>query len=223
MRKLKITVAILVVLFACQAVFATFVPVQKAGSDVTRPLAAACDALQNLAERTDDPVAFYQKIASGSDEEIARIAEKFSLNNGYRSATTEEDLALIFPRGVEKTDDVNAFRRAAIHLAVYTARNGNLHAKEAISEAEEFFNIVGYGFAARLVDGKKIEFRFVDIYSDSELQAIAAKLCETLSNAASFEIPRFGEIDIYIDGISEFGFKAFVSAAQGLMYSLIYG
>ena len=67
MRKLKITVAILVVLFACQAVFAAFVPVQKADPAVTDQLARYCDILQVLGQTQKDPVGFYKEMAAGPD------------------------------------------------------------------------------------------------------------------------------------------------------------
>ena len=54
MRKLKITVAILVVLFACQAVFAAFVPVKAADPAVTGKLAKYCDKLKVAGSYTSE-------------------------------------------------------------------------------------------------------------------------------------------------------------------------
>lgn len=219
MRKLKITIAILVVLFAGQAAFAAYVPVDKADSDVTAQLGAACDVLQGLALRTDDPVGFYTEAASASDEEISVIATLFGLNAGYRSVTTLDDLSKLFPRGVEATDTLNAFRRAAIHLAAYTARNGHLQDTATIAEAEERFNLFGYAFVARLVDGDTIQFKYIDIYSEEEVQLMAMMLATFVQNANDVLLPKAGEIDICTTGISEFGFRLFAREAEALFYS----
>ena len=219
MRKLKIVVAVLVVLFACQAAFAGFVPVQKADPAVTRPLARFCDILQSKGLAQKNPVAFYMEMAGSSDEAIAAIiADKGA--KAYESATTLEQLAQVFPRGVEATDDINAFRRAALHLAIYTANNGHLQSSAKIDAAEASFEIVGYKYLVRLV-GKTIKFDFIDIYSEAELRAIADKLASDVP-AVGVSFPEYGEIDIETTGITEFGFRQFVAKARSLMYSLIY-
>ena len=219
MRKLKITVAVLVVLFACQAVFAGFVPVQKADPAVTGQLAKYCDILQGYGLKQKDPVAFYLEMAASSDEAIGKIIS--TIGPGYQSVTTLDELALVFPRGVEATSEANAFRRAAVHLAAYIANNGHMHGYATIKEAETSFQIVGYKYVLRLAEGK-IKFDFIDIYSDAELRDIAAKLAEVLPGAGEISFPEYGEIDIATTGITEFGFRLFAAYARNLMYSLIY-
>lgn len=222
MRKLRISVAILVVLFACQAVFAGFVPVQKADPAVTAELAVYCDALQTAGLEAADPVGFYKEMALIPEETFKLLIPFLGEGSGYKSVTTMDELALIFPRGVEETDSVNAFRRAAIHLAAYTARNGNLHSTETIKEAEKSFKVVGYGFVGKLVEGKTIQFKFVDIYSDVELAMIGAALAMNVQGIQDVAIPRSGEIDFSTSGITEFGFDAFMAYAESLMYRYFY-
>jgi len=220
MRKLKIAVAILVVLFACQAVFADFVPAQKADPAVTDQLARACDVLQVMALTQDDPVAFYMSMATGDDLTIAVI---LAINPplGYEPVTTADELALIFPRGVEATDEINAFRRAAVHLAAYTASKGPLFDTALIQKAEASFQIVGYPYLVRL-EGNTVMFDFIDIYSQEELESIAAWLSLYLPGVSAVTFPEYGEIDIVTEGITEFGFRQFVAFARSLMYTLIY-
>ncbi|MBQ3696729.1 MAG: hypothetical protein II883_02285 [Spirochaetales bacterium] len=222
MRKLKITVAILVVLFACQAVFAAFVPVQKADPAVTDQLARYCDILQVLGQTQKDPVGFYKEMAAGPDEALGLIIALYALpQSGYESVTTMDDLAKVFPRGVEPTDEINAFKRAAIHLAAYTARNGRLNDTALIQEAKASFEIVGYKFMVTLEDNT-IKFDFIDIYSEDELKMIGAMLSLAVTDAGDVTFPEYGEIDIATKGVTSFGFDYFVAYARSLMYSSIY-
>lgn len=220
MRKLKIAVAILVVLFACQAVFADFVPAQKADPAVTNQLARACDVLQTMALTQDDPVAFYMSAATADDATIGVILAIYP-PLGYEPVTTTEELAKIFPRGVEATDAINAVRRAAIHLAAYNVSKGPLFDTALIQKAEASFQIVGYKYLVRL-EGNTIMFDFIDIYSKEELEAIAALLSAFLPGVSAVTFPEYGEIDIVTEGITEFGFRQFVANARSLMYTLIY-
>ena len=219
MRKLKITVVLLVMFLVCQAAFAAYLPVDKADKEVTDQLATACDVLQSMALRTDDPVGFYKEVAGASDEDVVVLAILFGLSDGYRSVTTLDDLAKLFPRGVEATDYVNAFRRAAIHLAAYTARNGALQDTKPIAEAQESFNLFGYDFVVNLVGGDTIQFKYIDIYSAEEAQILAVMLAAIAPNAYDVLLPKAGEIDICTSGISEFGFTVFAREAESLMYS----
>ena len=218
MRKLKITVAVLVVLFACQAVFAGFVPVQKADSAVTARLAEYCDILRNLGSKQKNPVAFFYGLASGSDEAIGKYIAG-SGSPGYESVTTMDELALIFPRGVEESSEADAFRRAALHLAVYASRYGMDTA--LIQEAKADFRIVGYKYLVT-VEGNKVKFDFIDIYSDAELKDIAKRLAAFVPGVVAISFPEYGEIDITTTGITDFGFRLFVAKARSLMYSLIF-
>lgn len=224
MRKLKITVAILVVLFVCQAAFAAFVPVQKADPAVTDQLARYCDILQLLGESQKDPVEFYKEFAAAPDEALQMILLLYALpEDGYRSVTTMDDLARIFPRGVEPTDYVSAFRRAAIHLAAYTARNGRLHDTAVINEAQAEFDIVGYKYLLTL-EGNTVKFNFIDIYSEEELAVISSMLGMCVSGAEfeGISSPRYGEIDITTSGMTQFGFDYLTAYARCLMYVMIY-
>lgn len=222
MRKLKITVAILVVLFACQAVFAAFVPVQKADPAVTDQLARYCDVLLLLSETQDDPVNFFKEMAAGPDEALELIILLYGMPTlGYESVTTTEDLAKIFPRGVEATDEISAFRRAAIHLAAYTARNGRLEDDALIDEGKASFEIVGYKFLVTYEDST-MKFDFIDIYSEDDLKAIGYYLRAAAHAGEEILFPEYGEIDIVTSGITEFGFRQLAAFARSLMYSLIY-
>ena len=218
MRKLKITVAVLVVLFACQAVFAGFVPVQKADPAVTARLAEYCDILRNLGSKQKNPVAFFYGLASGSDEAIGKYIAG-SGSPGYESVTTMDELALIFPRGVEESSEADAFRRAALHLAVYASRYGMDTA--LIQEAKADFRIVGYKYLVT-VEGNKVKFDFIDIYSEDDLKAIGYYLRAAAHAGEEILFPEYGEIDIVTSGITEFGFRQLAAFARSLMYSLIY-
>ncbi len=222
MRKLKITVAILVVLFACQAVFAAFVPVQKADPAVTDQLARYCDVLLLLSETQDDPVNFFKEMAAGPDEALELIILLYGMPTlGYESVTTMEDLAKIFPRGVEATDEVSAFKRAAIHLAAYTARNGRLEDDTLIDEGKASFEIVGYKFLVTYEDST-MKFDFIDIYSEEELDLYAGLLTLCVPLAEDVTRPGYGEIDIAAPKVTRFGFDYFVAFARSLMYTSIY-
>lgn len=222
MRKLKITVAILVVLFACQAVFAGFVPVQKADSAVTDQLRRFCDILQNIGLQQEDPVAFYKDVAGSSDDAIRKIVQATYTPLGYESVTTIDELALIFPRGIEETvNPFDTFRRAAIHLASYTAKNGHMHDTALIEKAEATFSIVGYKYLLRFEDNT-IKFDFIDIYSEDDLKAIGYYLRAAAHAGEEILFPEYGEIDIVTSGITEFGFRQLAAFARSLMYSLIY-
>lgn len=224
MRKLKIAVAILVVLFACQAAFAAFVPVQKADPAVTDKLARYCDILLLLSETQDDPVGFFKEIAAGPEDGLEMILLLYSMPTlGYESVTTTEDLAKVFPRGVEATDDISAFRRAAIHLAAYTARNGRLEDNSKIDEGKASFEIVGYKYLVTYEDGK-MKFDFIDIFSELELGVYGGMLalCVPFAELDSITYPEYGEIDIAAPEITRFGFDYFVAYARSLMYTTIY-
>ncbi|MBR6085741.1 MAG: hypothetical protein IKP61_09055, partial [Spirochaetales bacterium] len=83
MRKLKITVALLVMLLVCHAVFAAFVPVEKADKALVSLLGTYCDALQNLAERSDKPVEALMQLANLSDESVAEVLELYAADGSH--------------------------------------------------------------------------------------------------------------------------------------------
>ena len=223
MKKLKIAVALLVMLFAAQAVFAgAFVPVQRADAKVVAPLGGFCDALQNLAQGEGDKVAFYQKMAAATDDQIDAVIARFGIGTHYVSATKISDLEALFPRGIEETSLYNAFRRAAIHLAIYVAKNGSAPLSEApCPAAMAYFNIVGYDFRIE-VEENTLYFKYVDAVGQDEIAQIGKALMAVAPGAVSFSNPTYGVIAIETNGLTDAGFDTFVSAAMGLVYGTIY-
>ena len=221
MRKLKITVALLVMLLVCHAVFAAFVPVEKADKALVSLLGTYCDALQNLAERSDKPVEALMQLANLSDESVAEVLELYAADGSHESVTGISQLAVIFPRGVEEAKNADEFRRVAIHLAAYTAKNGLLFDKTPINQAEAAYSIVGYDFLFRY-DGEKFVFKFVDVLGVDDFKAVVTYLAGVIPGATAWEYPRPGEIDIVAPGLSQFGFDSAVRFIEAKIYSTIY-
>ncbi|MCF0237421.1 MAG: hypothetical protein HUK24_02385 [Sphaerochaetaceae bacterium] len=63
-----------------------------------------------------DPEAYAESISYVYDNSVF-----YSLDSDF---TTAEDLALVFPRGIGRTDAYNTFRRSAFALAVYVSNYG---------------------------------------------------------------------------------------------------
>ena len=222
MRKLKITVALLVMLFVCHAVFAAFVPVDKADKALVDRLGAYCDMLQNLEIRTNDPIGSYLNLANMPDDSIEVFIDLFFGDGPYESLTDVDTLKAIFPRGVEEAGKYDEFRRVAIHLAAYTAKNGSLHKGEpAIGQAEAQYSLVGYDYLFRY-DGEKFIFKFVDAVGDEELEQIVTYLAIVIPGADAWDYPTAGEIDIYAAGLTQFGFDSAVRFIEAMIYSTIY-
>ena len=87
MKKLKIVLAILVVLFVSQSVFAAYRPVSKADSSVRFDLEYCVDVLQNLAAESNDPVEFYKQMAMASG--LDRIFESGPVFRAEKSFTNK--------------------------------------------------------------------------------------------------------------------------------------
>lgn len=221
MRKLKITVALLVMLLVCHALFAAYVPVEKADPTLVNWLGVYCDVLQNYTEGAADPVAELLKIAGLPDESLSSSIKFYLADRPYESITSVEQLAAIFPRGVEEADEINQFRRAAFHLAVYTAKNGRLFPKTRIDLGGAQFNIFGYDFFL-MYDGENFIFKFVDIIGEEEFKAIVTYLGSVIPGAQTWSYPRPGEIDIVAPGLSQFGFDSAVRFIEAKIYSTIY-
>lgn len=225
MKKLKVTMAILVVLFACQAAFAGFVPVSKAEAKVVQPLAASVEILQRMSIGQKDAVAFYAGMANASDAQIEKIFAQYGFGRGLVGDATIGELEAIFVRGVEECSDYNAFRRAAFHLAVKAAKvdygKGFEDKTAKIDSAEEKFAIVGYDYIFRL-KGNTVVFKFIDAVGKKDIPVIANALMAVVPGAKSFSNPTYGEIDIETSGLTEYQFKSFVTFAEGLIYNTIY-
>ena len=221
MRELKITTAVLVVLFACQAVFAAFVPVKEADPVQMRNLAAMCDVVQRVGLEADNPALIFHELAKASDDEIKAIVGQFNIGPGYETVTTAEELEKLFPFGVEDTDLFNLFRRASIHLAFYTLQHGTLHDAKPVSDARALFNLFGYGFAVELEGGDTVRFRFIDIYSAEDLSRLAEKIGNLIRGASGFEMPEAGEFVFRTSGLSEFDFRILVSLIRNAMYDFL--
>ena len=223
MKKLKVVLAILVVLFVSQSVFAAYRPASKADPKVTFDLAYSADVLQNLAGDYPDPVEFYMHMAGAEDDEVAWALSLLGYGPGYMPVTTTEDLEKLFPRGVEETDILNAFRRTALHLAMYTSRNGaGTGSAEVLPYAQEQFYLVGYNFEFELKDGAFF-FKFVDAVGDEELNMIATVINRVIPGIEGFYYIRPGVIAaaLYQD-LTEVVFRTGVRALESMIYETIY-
>ena len=223
MKRNKITLAVLIVLFVCQFAFAsTFQSADKAGTAAVFEHAVACDVLENMAISQRDPFSFFKAMALASDNQIEQIFAAYGVGQGFDPATSAEDLAELFPFGIEETSFANAFRRTALQLAWYYGKNGKTLANNAaLASAQVAFNIVGYDFAITL-DGDKVSFGFVDVYAKSQIPQIAKALMQVIPGAVGYEYPTFGKIVIDTNGLSEFMFHSFVGAAKGLVYNTLF-
>ena len=217
MRKLKITVALLVMLLVCHALFAAYVPVEKADPTLVNWLGVFCDVLQNYTEGAADPVGELMKIAALPDESLRSSIKFYLADRPYESVTSVEQLAAIFPRGVEETNEIDQFRRAAFHLAVYTARNGRLFPKTRIDLGGAQFNIFGYDFFL-MYDGENFIFKFVDIIGEEEFKAIVTYLGSVIPGAQTWSYPKPGRIEIKAPGLTDFGFQSAVKLIESRIY-----
>ena len=223
MRKLKITTAVLVVLFVCQAVFAGFVPVKEADPELIHRLTALCDTVQRMGYNTDHPAKAFLELASAADEDIRNIGYVFNLTKSYESVTTAEELETLFPFGVEDASVYNLFRRAAVHLAFHAQKNGTLHDTAHVTEAEAFFRLFGYGFAVELENGDTVRFKFIDFMSEEKLNLLANRIGHMVPGVTDFQVPRSGEFVYKTTGFSEFGFAAFVNSIKSIMHDFLIG
>ena len=224
MKRNKITLAVLIVLFVCQFAFAsTFQSADKAGTAAVFEHAVACDVLENMAISQRDPFSFFKAMALASDNQIEQIFEAYGVGQGFAPATTAEELDELFPFGIEETTFANAFKRTALQLAWYYGKNGKtLAADKTILEAGyATYNLVGYDFAITLV-GDKVSFGFVDIYAKDQIPQIAKALMQVIPGAVGYEYPTFGKIVIETNGLTEFMFLSFVGASKGLVYNTLF-
>ena len=223
MKRNKITLAVLIVLFVCQFAFAsTFQSADKAGTAAVFEHAVVCDVLENMAISQRDPFSFFKAMALASDNQIEQIFAAYGVGEGFLPATDAEDLDKLFPFGIEETSFTNAFRRTALQLAWYYGKNGKTLADGAVLElAQAKFNIVGYDFAITLV-GDKVSFGFVDIYAKDQIPQIAKALMQVIPGAVGYEYPTFGKIVIDTNGLTDFMFVTFVGAARGLVYNTLF-
>ena len=200
MRKLKITTAVLVVLFVCQAVFAGFVPVKEADPELIHRLTALCDTVQRMGYNTDHPAKAFLELASAGDEDIRNIGYVFNLTKSYESVTTAEELETLFPFGV-----------------------GTLHDTAHVTEAEAFFRLFGYGFAVELENGDTVRFKFIDFIIEEKLYLLANRIGHMVPGVTDFQVPRSGEFVYKTTGFSEFGFAAFVNSIKSIMHDFLIG
>ena len=224
MKKLKIVLAILVVLFVSQSVFAAYRPVSKADSSVRFDLEYCVDVLQNLAAESNDPVEFYKQMAIADDDKVAWALSLLNYGPGYVPVTTDADLEQLFPRGVEATDMLNTLRRAAIHLALYASKNNGrgTGSDEVIHNAKEQYFLVGYNFEFEYEDGV-FYFKFVDTASDEELNLIAAVINRAIPWIDGFYYVRPGVIAATLAyDITDIVFRTGVRAIESMIYETIY-
>jgi len=224
MKRNKITLAVLIVLFVCQFAFAsTFQSADKAGTAAVWQHAAACDALENLKVYEKDVFAFFKGVATASDETIDGYLKSVGVNPGYEPVTSAATLVEVFPMGIEETTIENAVRRAALQLAWCYSKTGKTTVGDsaAIAEADVAFNIYGYDFRI-ILKGETVVFKFVDIYGEEQIAEIAKALMGAIPGAVSYTYPMYGEIDIETNGFTENSFAAFVASAKGLMFGTFY-
>lgn len=224
MKKLKIVLAILVVLFVSQSVFAAYLPVSKADSSVKLDLEYCVDVLQNLAAESNDPVEFYRQMALADDDKAAWALSLLNYGPGYVPVTTDEDLAKLFPRGIEATDILNTLRRAAIHLALYASKNNGrgTGSDEVIQYAQESYSLVGYNYEYEYEEGV-FYFKFIDTVSEEELNMIAAVINRAIPWIDSFYYVRPGVIAATLMyDLTDIVFKTGVRAIESMIYETIY-
>ena len=224
MKRNKITLAVLIVLFVCQFAFAsTFQSADKAGTAAVWQHAAACDALENMKLYENDPFAFFLAMTSASDEYIDALLAKNGINAGYTPYTSAEVLDQLFPIGIEETTIENAVRRTALQLAWCYGKTGKTTVDDSatITEAVEKFNLVGYDFLFTL-SGKTVVFNFVDIYSKDQINKIGECLMSLIPGAISCSYPSFGKIVIETNGLTEHSFAALVKSAEGMIYGTMF-
>ena len=89
-------------------------------------------------------------------------------------------------------------------------------------KAEANYSLVGYDYVFQL-DGDTVQFKFMDIFSTEEIEAMAAELMTAVPNAVEYSYPQPGNITIKAaKNISEADFAAFVEKAEAMIYSMIY-
>ena len=222
MRKLKIMVALLVLLFVCHAVFAAYMPVDKADKADVDQFAFCYDILRNLEFSNEDPVEMLLALANLDDETLKTFAVYYGDGKGTENITSVEELAAIFPRVIEGTDLINAFRRTAFHLAVYRAYNGIVRDTVVVDSAEARYELVGYDFIFRL-EGNKFIFKFLDVVSDAELAQIGARIGMVVPGTQTWENTKPGEIVINLaSGLTQTEFDSAVRLAESQIHSTIY-
>lgn len=225
MKKLKIVLAILVVLFVSQSVFAAYRPVSKADSSVRFDLAYCVDVLQNLASESNDPVEFYKQMSTADDDKVSWALSYLSYGPiGYVPVTTDADLEQLFPRGVEETDILNTFRRAAIHLALYASKNNGrgTGSDEVIHYAKEQYFLVGYNFEFEYEE-RVFFFKFVDAVSDEEMAMFATVISWAIPWIDGFYYVRPGVIAATLrNDLTDIVFRTGVRAIESMIYKTIY-
>jgi hypothetical protein len=213
MKRNKITLAVLIVLFVCQFAFASaFQSAGSAGTAAVWQHATAYDALKVLAESEWNKFDYFMSVASASDAKIEAIIAECGITENYTPRTGAATLDALFPFGIEETSLVNAFKRTALQLAWYYKRN----VLTAVSNAQ--FSVVGYEFAVKTEDNNVI-FNYLDIGQDAE--AIAKAVMEILPGATGYEIGRFGKITFATKGLTIKSFDQFQADLTALIYKAL--
>ncbi|MBO4717450.1 MAG: hypothetical protein J5599_06085, partial [Spirochaetales bacterium] len=143
---------------------------------------------------------------------------------GYVPVTTDEDLAKLFPRGIEATDILNTLRRAAIHLALYASKNNGrgTGSDEVIHYAQESYSLVGYNYEFEYEDAV-FYFKFIDTVSDEELNMIASVINRAIPWINGFYYVRPGVIAATLSyDLTDIVFRTGVRAIESMIYETIY-
>lgn len=213
MKRNKITLAVLIVLFVCQFAFASaFQSAGNAGTAAVWQHATAYDALKVLAESQWNKYDYFMSVASASDAKIEAIIAECGITEKYTPKTGAATLDALFPFGIEETSLVNAFKRTALQLAWYYRRN----VLTAVSNAQ--FSVVGYEFALR-PDGNNVIFNYLDIGQDAD--AVAKAVMAVIPGATGYEIGLFGKITFTTRGLSIEAFDQVKADVTALIYKAL--
>lgn len=92
----------------------------------------------------------------------------------------------------------------------------------AAIKAESNYELVGYSYKFTL-DGNKIEYNFIDWYSDAEISEMAETLKSLIPDAVSAENTTYGEIVItYSRNLTQAEFDSFVESVKGILYNQFF-
>lgn len=90
-------------------------------------------------------------------------------------------------------------------------------------QLEASYNVtLGYDFVYEL-EGNVVAFKYVDMYGDSELEAIGADLMKVLEGAQSYKIANPGRIEIKLaSNLTAEQFEAFVETTNEKIYNSFF-
>lgn len=88
--------------------------------------------------------------------------------------------------------------------------------------AEASYSLVGYDFLFQL-KGKSVDVKFIDIYSEEEIDSIATSLMASLPRAVDYSYSGSGSITLNnSSALKPAEFESFVEGAKATIYDLFY-